>query len=190
MPKSRDQKQAELDALTDELRNSQVVILSDYRGLPVADVNKLRGQLRDKGANFIVAKNTLMSIALRQTNSAAPEDLLSGPTALTFVRDDIPGTIKVLNQFVRDSKIMTVKGAILGQSVFKGDQVDQLVTMPTLPESRARIVGAIVGPMSGLVTVINGPMQQLVTILDATRRDLVSIIQQRADQLGAPEASS
>ncbi len=189
MPKSRDQKQAELDALTEELRNSQVVILSDYRGLPVADVNKLRKQLHDKGANFIVAKNTLMTIALQKHNSAAPEDLLVGPTALTFVRDDIPGTVKVLNQFARDSKIMTVKGAILGQSVFKGDQIEQLVNMPTLPQSRAQIAGAIIGPLSGLVTVINGPLQQLVTIMDATRRDLVSIIQQRADQLGAPEAS-
>ncbi len=180
MPKTRSEKQAELDALTEELRRSQVVILTEYRGLPVSDINKIRGQLREKGTTFSVAKNTLMSLALEATGNAVPDDLLQGPTALAFVRDDIPGSTRLLNQFATETKILTVKGAILGQSVLKGDQVKQLQDMPTRDVSRAQIVGAVTGPLS-----------QLVGLLTAPHRELAYIIQQRAEQLGAPaEAQS
>jgi len=180
LPKTRSEKQAELKELTEALSQAQVVILTEYRGLQVSDINKIRGQLRAKGTTFSVAKNTLTALALKASGYAAPEDLLQGPTALAFVRDDIPGSTKLINQFVRDTKILTVKGAILGQSVLKGDQVDQLQDMPTMELSRAAIAGAVVGPLTQLVGVFNAPL-----------REIAYVIQQRADQLGAPaEANS
>jgi large subunit ribosomal protein L10 len=179
LPKTKAEKQAELAELTDALRQAQVVILTEYRGLTVGDINKIRGQLRAKGTTFSVAKNTLTSLALKAEGLAAPEDLLKGPTALAFVRDDIPGSTRLLNQFVRETRILTVKGAILGQSVLKGDQVDQLQDMPTKDMSRAAIAGAVVGPLTQLVGVLNAPL-----------REIAYVIQQRADQLGAPAAEA
>src|SRR5438045_2468151 len=90
LPKTRKEKQGELEILTGEVREAQVVILTDYRGLPVAEINRLRNQLRDKGATFSVAKNTLTTLALKATGHPAPEDLLAGPTALALIHDDIP----------------------------------------------------------------------------------------------------
>ena len=178
MPKTRTQKQSELDRLTEELRQAQVVILTDYRGLPVTEINRLRSQLREKGATFSVAKNTLTSLALQATGHPAPDDLLVGPTALALVRDDIPGSTRVLNQFARDTKILAVKGAILGTSVLKGAEVDQLQDMPTREQSRAQIVGAVSGPLSGIVSVLNAPL-----------REIAYVIQQRAEQMGTPATS-
>lgn len=189
MPKSRNEKQSELQELTEQLRSAQVVILTEYRGLPVSDINKIRGQLREKGTTFSVAKNTLTTLALRELGYATPEDLLVGPTALAFVRDDIPASLKLLNQFARDTKILTVKGAVMGPSALKADQVDQLEKLPTVQESRAKIVGLIQSPLSNLVGVLNAPLSQFVSLLEAPQRDLVSIFKQRAEQLSAPEAA-
>ena len=175
MPKTRSEKQAELDVLIDELKRSQVIILTEYRGLPVSDINKIRGQLRERGTTFSVAKNTLMSLALEAVGNATPEDLLVGPTAFAFVHDDIPASTRDLNKFVTDTKILTVKGAILGQGVLRGEEVRQLLDMPTRDQSRATIAGAVVGPL-----------QQLVGLLQAPLREIAFVVQQRAEQLGAP----
>ena len=175
MPKTRTEKQAELDAMIDELRQSQVIILTEYRGLPVSDINKIRGQLRAKGTTFSVAKNTLMSLALEQLGNAAPDDLLQGPTAFAFVHDDIPTSTRLLNQFVTETKILTDKRAILGQGVLRGEEVRQLLDMPTRDQSRGQIAGMVVGPL-----------QQLVGLVQAPLREIAYVIQQRAEQMGAP----
>ena len=88
LPKTRKEKQAELREMSEDLRQSQVVILTEYRGLSVSDISRIRGQLRDKGTKFSVAKNTLMALALKENGQVVPEDLLTGPTAFAFVRDD------------------------------------------------------------------------------------------------------
>lgn len=174
MPKSRKEKQAELTEMSEDLRASQVVILTEYRGLTVSDISRIRGQLRDKGTKFSVAKNTLMALALKENGNVVPEDLLQGPTAFAFVRDDIPTSARMLNQFAIETKILTIKGAILGDSVLKGDEVKQLQDLPTRDQSRAQLVGVVSGPLSGIVSVLNAPL-----------REIAYVIQQRADQLGA-----
>lgn len=174
LPKTRKEKQAELTEMSEDLRASQVVILTEYRGLTVSDISRLRGQLRDKGTKFSVAKNTLMALALKENGQAVPEDLLTGPTAFAFVRDDIPTSARLLNQFAIETRILTVKGAIVGDSILKGDEVKQLQDLPTRDQSRAQLVGVVSGPLSGIVSVLNAPL-----------REIAYVIQQRADQLGA-----
>ena len=179
MPKTRSEKQAELDILLQELDKSQAIILTEYRGLPVSDINKIRGQLRAKGTTFSVAKNTLMTIALKNKGAAVPEDLLQGPTAIAFVHDDIPGSSRLIQQFVNETKILTFKGAILGQSVLRGDEVKQLDTIPTRDQARAQVAGVVVGPLQSLVGLFQAPL-----------REIAYVVQQRAEQLGAPSEAS
>ncbi len=176
------EKKAEIVAeLADLLSSSQAVILTDYRGLTVADLGKLRGQLRGRGAKFLVAKNTLMALALQQTGRPVPEDLLQGPTGIAFLFEDIAGASKAINDFARDSRIMTVKGGILGASIVTAEGAIELARLPSRDALRAQLVGALQGPMGGMVSLLTAPM-----------RDLVSVLQARADQLkeSAPEAAS
>src|SRR6185369_6184381 len=103
----------------DRLARSQVAVVADYRGLTMAELTELRRSLREKGAEFIVAKNTLTRIAARQAGREAIEPLLEGPTAIAISYDDIPGMAKVLHDFIKASrKDIHVRGGLLGAQAF------------------------------------------------------------------------
>src|SRR3954467_12414155 len=105
--KKKKQTVKELNHLFQE---SQVLIFTDYRGLTVADITNLRRQLRDKGVEYHVTKNTLTPLAAERAGLSDVTKMLDGPTAIAFVGDDIPGAAKVLNDFVRTSRIMQIRG--------------------------------------------------------------------------------
>jgi large subunit ribosomal protein L10 len=175
---SREKKEQIVAELADLLTCSQAVVLTDYRGLTVTDIGRLRGQLRDRGARFMVAKNTLIGLALQRTGRPVPEALLEGPTGLAFLFDDIAGASKVINDFVRDSKVLTIKGSILGTSLINAEGTADLARLPSREMLRGQLLGALQSPMAGLVGVLTAPMRELVFVLQA-----------RADQLkqSAPE---
>jgi large subunit ribosomal protein L10 len=164
MPTPR--KIEEVAELTDKLSQAQLTIVADYRGLTVADMQGLRGQLRPLGSEMRVAKNTLATIAARQTGREALAEALAGPTALIFVYDDIAGSARVVSDFVRTSRIMTVRAGLLGNRLVNAEQVASLATLPPKPRLQADVLGGIVGPMAGLVGIFNSVAQALVSILD------------------------
>jgi large subunit ribosomal protein L10 len=171
MPTER--KVAEVAELADKLSRSQLTIVADYRGLTVADMQSLRGQLRPLGSEVKVAKNTLTTIAARETGLTALEEALAGPTALIFVYDDVAGASKAVSDFVRTSRIMTVRAGMLGNRLVSPEQVASLATLPPKERLQAEALGAIVGPMVGLLGIFNSVAQSLVSIVD-----------QRAQQMG------
>src|SRR4051794_15341023 len=122
-------KEKTIAELTTLLRDSQVAVVTDYRGLSVAAISQLRRSLRGK-AELHVTKNTLLIRAAQDANVPQLSDLLTGPTAIAFVRDDIAGSIKVLNDFVRTSRILTLRGALFGPSVVPADKVADLANVP------------------------------------------------------------
>lgn len=164
MPTQR--KIEEVADLSDRLQRSQLTIVADYRGLTVADTQNLRGQLRPLGSEMRVAKNTLTTLAARQSGLEALEEALAGPTALIFVYDDIAGTAKVVSDFARISRIMTVRAGLLGNRLVGPEQVASLATLPPKAQLQAELLGAVVGPVAGLVGIFNSVAQSLVSILD------------------------
>jgi large subunit ribosomal protein L10 len=172
-----EQKIAAVADLTDKLGRAQLTIIADYRGLKVADMQGLRGQLRPHGGEMNVAKNTLARIAARNVGRTAIEPALEGPTALIFVYDNIAGASKVVTDFARISRIMTIRGGLLGDRLVSPEQVASLATLPPKEQLQAELLGALVGPVSGVVSIVNGVAQALVSIVD-----------QRAQQMGGGAA--
>lgn len=166
MPVSRERKGELVNDLTEELKSAQAIIITDYRGLPVGELQRLRNDLRGMKASYHVAKNTLLELALKQAGLPAPESLLDGPTAVAFLSDDIAGPAKKLDAFFKD-KGLPVKGAILGQSVYDAKGVEELTRLPTRTELYAQLLGSLQAPAANLVGVLNSVLQQLVSVLQA-----------------------
>lgn len=165
--------------LGEKLRRAQLTIVADYRGLTVADMQNLRAQLRPLGTEVKVAKNTLTAIAARANGLAAIEPALSGPSALIFVYDDLASSAKAVADFVRTSRIMSVRGGLLGGRLVTPEQVTSLATLPPRADLQAQALGALVGPVTGLLGLFTSVASSLVSILD-----------QQAKKLGGDESTA
>ncbi len=179
MPITRERKDELVANLADEAKKSQALILTDYRGLPTAELAGLRNQLRGK-AGLHVIKNTLMEIALERAGLPVPEDLLDGPTAVAFCYSDIAGPAKTLNDFLREKEVK-IKGAILGARVLRGEEAAALATLPT----REQLLGRLLGTM-------NAPGTQVAGVVASGIRQVLYLLKARAEQLekqGATQAS-
>lgn len=160
-------KEELLQQYSAHVSRSQAMIVTNYGTLRVPQMQELRRQLRQVDAAFAVTKNTLMQRALRDANLPAAENLLVGQTGVAFVFGDIPKTMKVLNDFARDSKILEVKGGILGNSVLDAEGVKVLNDLPTREQLVARVLGQLNAPLYSLVNVLNGPIRGLANVLNA-----------------------
>jgi large subunit ribosomal protein L10 len=147
--------------------DSQVLIFTDYRGLRVSDINLLRRQLRDKGVEYHVAKNSLATLAASRAGMEQMTDMLDGPTAIAFVNDDIPGAAKVLSDFVRTSRILRIRGGLMGSSVLNEYEVGELTKIKTREEYLAQLFGSMRAPIQNFVNVLNAPLQNFVNVLNA-----------------------
>lgn len=174
---TREKKGEMVSSLAVVLKEAQAIIITDYRGLPTAELAGLRNQLRGMQASYHVAKNTLVVLALQKAGLPVPKDLLEGPTALAFLSSDIAGPTKALNVFFKD-KGLPIKGAIVGQQVYNAKGVEDLANLPSREQIYAMILGGLQGPAASLVGVLNG-----------TLSDLVRTLQARADQVGAGPAT-
>lgn len=164
---TREKKGVMVDGYVERLRRSQAVIVSEYRGLTVKQIEALRRELRNNESEMVVSKNTLLARALTEVGMAAPDALLSGPTAVTFCFGDLSAPAKTLNKWARDTKILVVRGGIIGQSVFDDAGVQALTELPSREQLRAQVVGALQSPLSGLVNVLSGPLRGFLNVLNA-----------------------
>jgi large subunit ribosomal protein L10 len=158
--------------LENKFKKTRTVFLTDYRGLTVADLANLRRQLRDVGVDFRVAKNTLALIAANRAGLTGLGKLLTGPTAIAFAGGDEAATAKALGDFARTSKILTVKGGLLGSQILSADDVVEVAKLPPKPQLQADLVGVIQGPAAGLISVLNGALSAIVHALDERANQL------------------
>ncbi len=166
MPISRGENEDIVTILSNDIKEAQVIIITDYRGLPTPDLAGLRNQLRGMHASYHVAKNTLVVLALQRAGLPTPEKLLEGPTALAFLTSDIAGPARAINAFFKE-KGLPVRGAIVGQSVYDAKGVESLATLPPREQVYAQVIGAIQGPAASLVGVLNGALSELIRTLQA-----------------------
>ena len=117
--------------LTDALQRSKLTIVSDYRGLTVADLQTLRSQLRPHNAEVRVAKNTLTTIAARQTNMEALESALKGPTAIVTAYDDPVQPARIVSDFARTSRILQIRAGMLEGSMIGTADIEALASLPS-----------------------------------------------------------
>jgi large subunit ribosomal protein L10 len=147
------------------LAQSKGVILTDYRGLTVAEITELRRRLREQKAEYHVVKNTLFKRALG--NSQGLESFLEGPTAVAFAMEDPVGPAKVLLDFIREKRKAALKAGYIDGRVFDQEQVTALSKLPPRPVLLGQVVGTIQGPISGLVFTLQGVLSNFVYTLQA-----------------------
>jgi large subunit ribosomal protein L10 len=164
---SKEKKQQMVADYVDKLSQSQAAILTDYRGLTVADLSALRTRLREENGVFQIVKNTLFKLALEQAELSAPAEQLQGTVAVSYCLGEVPPVAKTLMDFAKESEILQVRGAILGTAFLGPDRVKELADLPPREFLLAQLLGAIQGPMSSLVSTINAPMRELVQVLQA-----------------------
>jgi large subunit ribosomal protein L10 len=161
------QKAAAIDALADRFQRAQLVVVANYRGLSVSQMQQLRGTLRETNAEFTVAKNTLTRLASERAGVEIPAEHLEGPTALMFAYEDVVAPAKALSDFVRTSRVLELKtGVMEGHTLSTGD-IEALASMPPREELLARLVGLLASPMSRAVGALSGPSRSLLNALNA-----------------------
>lgn len=171
MPLTREQKEERLQEYVEALERAEAVVFTDYRGLRVKDLEGLRQQLREANASYEVVKNTLFRLAVERMGKEPPQDLLQGPLAVAFAQDPVAAA-KVLTKFARDSKVLQVRGALLGNRFVDAAGVETLSQLPSREELVAQVVGALQAPIYGLVNVLAGPLRGLVNVLNARAEQL------------------
>src|SRR5262245_49940095 len=156
-----------IDELSDQLAKASLVIVTDYRGLKVADLQTLRGNLRPSGAEFRVAKNTLTRLAAEKAGVAGLDALLEGPSALVFAYTDPVQSAKAISDFVRSSRILAIKGGVMGERPVSAADVEAIATLPSREELMAKLLGMLNSPMSRAVGVLSGPSRSIVYLMNA-----------------------
>ena len=175
MAKTRARAQADKSAATEKLSQrlaqAEIAVLTEYRGLSVADLQDLRGRLRPLGVEYVVAKNTLARRAAESTGRTSIVDDLVGPTAIAFGTDAVQ-TAKALQDFTRISRIFVLKSALLGDRRIDAREVEQLAALPPADQLRGRVFGMIVSPLQRTVSVLSAPLAGLARLLEARRKQL------------------
>jgi len=174
LPKARKEQKAEqVEVLTDKLRKAKVALLTDYRGLTVTQLQELRGRLRTGDVEYRVVKNTLARRAAEAAGVPALQSELEGPIAIAFGYDDLSMPSKLINEFVRSTRLkLDVKGGLVEGRVFTPDQVKQLADLPSRETLIAQLMGTLQSPVGQLVGIMQTPVQQLVGVLDAYKTKL------------------
>ncbi len=164
---NKERKQMLVDEYIDLLKQSRAIILTEYKGLSVKQMQELRAEVRKADGSFLVTKNTLLRLALEQTGKTVPTELLAGQVGTGFALNEVPALAKTLSQFAKKEEALVIKGGVLGNDVLSADQVMALANLPSLDELRAQLVGLIQGPARNLAATVAGGVRQLVNVFDA-----------------------
>lgn len=176
--KSREQKQKDLNALTEELKNSKSAMVVGFNKVTVAKDQEFRNQLRQAGAKFQVVKNTIARLAVKDSPYSAIEDNFQGMSAIAWTDNDPVTLSKTVSKFVKDNKdFYSFKTGIVEGKVVDFSQVESIASLPSKEELIAK-----------LLYVLKAPAQQLASVINAVPRNLAVVIKQIGDQ--APEMRS
>src|SRR6188472_1290447 len=175
--------------LVERLQASDTLIVADYRGLSMPEIDGVRTEILKHGARFTVVKNTLTKRAAEEAGVPELVELLDGPTAIAFVGDgDMVGVAKALSDTARQTRVLSVRGGILQGKPMSADQVRDLASLPPADVLRGQVLGAIIAPLNAIAGLINAPLQNLVGLIDARIEQLEAQGGNEQDPSEAPAA--
>src|ERR1700686_2010674 len=169
--KTRAQKAAEVSELTEEIGKANNAFLIDFKGITVPQVTELRKQVRETKSGYVVVKNTLALIALKDSPIIGMKEQFTGPTAIAFNATDAVILAKALTKFAKDVPAMRFKGAMMNGQVVPTEQIQGIASLPSRP-----------GRISKLLYVLQSPIRGLAVVLQANIRNLAVVIDQIAKQ--------
>jgi large subunit ribosomal protein L10 len=170
----RSEKERVVAELAERLRSAQTLMVADYRGLTMSEIDELRTRLLEAGARFTVVKNTLTKLAAEAAGTKDVLELIDGPTAIAFLdADSDPAAVaKVLNETARARDVLVIRGGILDGLLVGDADIKRLATLPPAEVLRAQLVGAVAGPLTTVVGLFTAPLRDLVGVIDARIRQL------------------
>jgi large subunit ribosomal protein L10 len=171
---NREQKAAAIAQIAAQIEESDAIFAVDYRGLSVTQLAELRGKLRDAEATFTVVKNSLTERAAEQSGAAQLQELLVGPTALTFVRGDAAVAAKAIADYARATQLLPFKGGLMEGGALDVEQLRSLSRLPSREVLYGQLVGVVASPVSGLVRSLGALLGGLAVALGQVRQKMES----------------
>jgi large subunit ribosomal protein L10 len=177
----KEQKEKVVEELADRLKAADTLLVADYRGLTMPQIDTLRSRLLESGAKFTVVKNTLTRRAAEAAGADALLTLLEGPTAIAFLEadGDMLAAAKALADMARESRVLAIRGGVLEGRIVSAEEVESLATLPPLEILRGQVLGAIVAPLTSFAGLVSAPLQNLYGLIEA-----------RIEQLGGEEPAT
>jgi len=166
---NRDQKVAAIAEIADEIRGAETIFAVDFRGISVTQAADVRTRLREADASFRIVKNTLTERAADAAGVEGLKPLLSGPTALTFVRGDAATAAKAISTFNRETQLLLFKGGVMNGEALDGDQIMAISRLPARDVLYGQLVGVVASPITGLVRGLNALLSGVAIALGAVR---------------------
>ncbi|PWB38750.1 MAG: 50S ribosomal protein L10 [Parcubacteria group bacterium] len=169
MPKSKAQKKKVLEDIKEKIAKSKAVVFSSDKGLNVKTVEKMRRELKQGGAEYLVAKKTILQLATKELGEAEALDNLRGSVGVTLSYGDEVTGPKIINKYAKENEALELGSGILENKFVLADMVKRLATLPSREQLLAKLVGTINAPISGLVQVLSGNTRKLVYALSAIK---------------------
>jgi large subunit ribosomal protein L10 len=170
----RSEKERVVEQLAERLRSTETLMVADYRGLTMPEIDELRTRLLEAGARFTVVKNTLTKRAAEEAGTTEVLELIDGPTAIAFLEadGDPVAVAKVLNEVARANDVLVIRGGMLEGTVVGDAEIKRLATLPSAEVLRAQLAGAVFAPLTTVVGLFTAPLRDLVGVIDARIRQL------------------
>jgi large subunit ribosomal protein L10 len=184
----RQDKERIVSELAERLKNSQNLLVADYRGLSMPEIDELRSKLLETGARFSVVKNTLTRLAAEEAGVKELLDLIDGPTAIAFIdaEGDPAAAAKILNDTARAHDVLVIRGGLLEGDTVSDVEIKRLATLPPADVVRAQFAGAVAAPLTTIVGLFTAPLRDLVNVLDAR----ITQLQEQGETVPEPEAEA
>ncbi len=170
MPITKQKKQEIIKELAEKLDRQKAAVFADFSGLKVKDLTELKNKLRQNGAEFKVAKKTLMNLALKQKGIDADAKAMAGEIALVMGYDDEVAAAKELHQFSKTNQNLKILGGLLENKLIDAAQVLSLAQLPSKPELLARLTGSLASPSRNFVGVLQGNLRGLAQVLSQIQK--------------------
>ena len=155
--------------LSDSFSKAKAVYFTEYHGLNVGDITKLRSEFFKADVEYKVAKNTLIKLAAEENKISGIEELLKGSTALAIAYDEPVAPAKVIKEFTKDSDLPSVKGILFDGEFLPGEEFKRLANLPSKEELLATLVAMLNSPMQKLVLTLNAPLQNIAGVLNSLK---------------------
>jgi large subunit ribosomal protein L10 len=181
----RQDKERIVSELAERLKSSHNLLVADYRGLSMPEIDELRSKLLETGARFSVVKNTLTRLAAEEAGVKELLDLIDGPTAIAFIdaEGDPAAAAKILNDTARAHDVLVIRGGLLEGDTVSDVEIKRLATLPPADVVRAQFAGAVAAPLTTIVGLFTAPLRDLVNVLDAR----ITQLQEQGETVHEPE---
>ena len=164
-------KNTKVEEIKEIISKAKVAIVSDYRGLSVAEITNLRRRLQKEDGDYTIVKNTLAKIAIKDTQFEGLEEFLKGPSGIAFGFGDEVAPAKVILKYLKEAKKTNeVKGGVLDGKIISANDVKAISNLPSKPELIAKIMGSLSSPAQGLTNTVNGVARALVYAMEEVRK--------------------